>query len=152
MTQARVPRVVYELQGMRCLAAIVPFALAAGGCGHHGNDEYEVPYPAVALSSGGTFHLEATTPDGEPLVRGVHAFDLVVERADDGAPATGLAIAVKPWMPAMGHGSPYDGDALEVSAGAYRIENVSFFMAGLWELRLTLEPTDEHATLAFEVR
>lgn len=55
-------------------------------------------------------------------------------------------------MPAMGHGSPYDGEAVEVGDGHYRFQDVSLFMAGVWELRVTLNPGGEDAVLAFDVR
>jgi hypothetical protein len=122
------------------------------GCGDGAMEPSALPYPATATSSDGTFLLVATDPSGAPLVRGVHNFDVRVQRAEDGEPATALVLDVTPWMPAMGHGSPYDGHSVEVGDGAYRLEGVSLFMAGVWELRVAIEPEGEHAILAFDVR
>lgn len=125
--------------------------VALVGCGGDG-EASALPYPAIAVSRSGRLALEATTSSGVPLVRGVHTFDLQVERTEDGQPASGLTLEVTPWMPAMGHGSPYDGQVVELEPGRYQVADVSLFMAGVWELRTAIGPEEDHATLAFDVR
>ncbi|MBM4373460.1 MAG: FixH family protein [Deltaproteobacteria bacterium] len=139
-------------------AGVVPrlaLALASlvfvAGCGES-MEPSALPYPATALSRDGRYRLEATVPGGAPLVRGVHAFDVRVDRAETGAPASGLTLEATPWMPAMGHGSPYDGTSVELEPGHYLLTDVSLFMAGVWELRTAIGPDEDHATLSFDVR
>ncbi len=122
------------------------------GCGSTDSSDGLAANSATAISSLGSYVLEATVDGGAPVVRGVHGVALHVKRLDTGAPAAGLALAIQSWMPAMGHGSPYDGTVLESGGGNYRAEEVSLFMAGTWELRTTIEPGDERATLSFDVR
>jgi hypothetical protein len=121
------------------------------GCGAS-EEPSALPYPATALSRDGRYLLEATVPDGAPLVRGLHTFDVRVERLETGTPASGLTLEVTPWMPAMGHGSPYDGASVELEPGHYLLSDVSLFMAGVWELRTAIGPDEDHATLSFDVR
>ena len=127
-------------------------AFLASACGGTSAGTEGLPYPATAVSSDGSYLLEASTLEGAPIVRGVHTFDITVRQASDGEAVTGLTLTVKPWMPSMGHGAPYDGSVVELAKGAYRAEGVSLFMAGVWELRTTIEPGSEHATLSFDVR
>ena len=58
---------------------------------------------------------------------------------------TGLKVAVKLWMPDMGHGSspvkvvrPLNASGLP-EAGLYRAEEVHFVMAGAWEIRVVFK-------------
>jgi len=139
--------------GVRSLATLL-FAGAAllSGCSSSPSSEDALAYPATAISSLGTYAIEATVDGGAPIVRGVHGVALRVEPLVGGVSAEGLAITIQPWMPAMGHGSPYDGAVLEVGDGDYRAQEVSLFMAGRWELRTTIGPGGERATLSFDVR
>jgi hypothetical protein len=62
-----------------------------------------------------------------------------------GAPAAGVAIAVQPFMPDHGHGTPVEVVVSELDGGRYRLEPLELWMPGLWEVRLELtgiEPTD----------
>jgi len=143
---------VYERHVSVRLGWCLGFVLGVVGCGEGAAEPSALPYPASATSSAGSFLVVATEPGGAPIVRGVHDFDVQIQRVGDTTPATGLSLDVIPWMPAMGHGAPYDGDSIEVGDGRYRLEGISLFMAGVWELRVALEPEGEHAILAFDVR
>ncbi len=136
--------------GMARLAfALLAFTLT--GCGASDASSQRSHLPALATSSKGTYLLEATTPDGADLERGLDVVDVRVARASDGMPAAHLTIAVKPWMPAMGHGAP-PANGIEQGAGHYRVASLSLYMPGLWQLRTTLSPGDEDAVLELEVR
>ena len=130
---------------------LLGIAASLVACGGAPVDSSALPYPATAISSNGSWHLVSTVSGGAPIVRGVHDVDVQVARTEDGGVASGLVLDCTPWMPAMGHGSPYDGEAAEVGEGHYRFQDVSLFMAGVWELRVALNPGGEHAVLAFDV-
>ncbi len=108
--------------------------------------------PVVATSSNGTFVIEARTADGLPPARGLDSFDFYIVRAAGGDPATDLELRVIPWMPAMGHGAPEPKRVEPREPGHYRVEDVALYMPGTWELRTSIGPVDEHATLALDVR
>lgn len=109
---------------------------------------------AVVTSDGGSFTISVhSAPDAEPT-RGVNTLRLVVTRVADGTPASGLALDVVPWMPAMGHGTSVK-PAVEPGPdpGSYTVTNVNLFMPGLWEIRTTIGgPTSDHAAPQFDIR
>ena len=56
-----------------------------------------------------------------------------------GAPLPGLTMEVGTWMPDHGHGSPIVPTVTEDGEpGTYVIDPLNFFMAGLWEITITL--------------
>ncbi len=75
-------------------------------------------------------------------------------------PPAGLTLAVKLWMPSMGHGSsPVKIVRVQTSGGSivpgvFRVENVHFVMPGAWEIRVMLRDPDgkpvEQAALPYQ--
>ena len=67
---------------------------------------------------------------------GVNSFDLrITDR--DGNPAPGDEVVVEPAMPQMGHAiAPLTAGPLE--PGHYRVGDVGLFMAGQWEITVSL--------------
>ncbi|MGW4209170.1 FixH family protein [Lentzea sp. NPDC004789] len=67
---------------------------------------------------------------------GVNSFDLrITDRA--GNPAQGGEVVVEPAMPQMGHAiAPITAGPLE--PGHYRVADVGLFMAGQWEITVSL--------------
>jgi len=67
---------------------------------------------------------------------GVNSFDLrITDRA--GNPAPGNEVVVEPAMPQMGHAiAPITAGPLE--PGHYRVGDVGLFMAGQWEITVSL--------------
>ena len=67
---------------------------------------------------------------------GVNAFDLrITDR--EGNPAPGDEVVVEPAMPQMGHAiAPLTAGPLE--PGHYRVGDVGLFMAGQWEITVSL--------------
>jgi YtkA-like len=55
-----------------------------------------------------------------------------------GAPVSGLALTVVPWMPAHGHGASVEPTVSETAPGTYAVTPLDFFMAGQWELRTAI--------------
>jgi hypothetical protein len=94
-----------------------------------------------------------SAPDAQPS-RGVNALRLIVTRAVDGTPASGLTLAIVPFMPAMGHGaSTTPSVAADPEPGSYTVRDVNLFMPGLWEIRATIGgDAPDHATAQFDVR
>jgi hypothetical protein len=91
----------------------------------------------------------------QPPGRGTNYVELTVLGATDKVPRSGLTLSVKPWMPAMNHGTsivPKVSSAGDAGAGTYLISDVDLFMPGLWQLRTTItgSMTDDVAP-AFEI-
>jgi len=61
-------------------------------------------------------------------------FELELEIASDGGPATELDVRVSGWMPDHGHGTNYQARTTELGEGHYRVRGLLFHMPGLWEL------------------
>ena len=55
-----------------------------------------------------------------------------------GAPVSGLALTVVPWMPAHGHGASVQPAVTETAPGVYAVTPLDFFMAGQWEVRTAI--------------
>src|SRR5215831_261190 len=107
----------------------------AGDAGAPANDTFSAEPQQVISSDNGTFHIEIWSAP-HPAVRGVNRFRLDVTDSA-GAPASGLAIAVQPWMPAHGHGTSVVPQVMPLGAGSYEIDQVYFYMAGSWQLRMS---------------
>ncbi|HEY8927210.1 MAG TPA: FixH family protein [Polyangia bacterium] len=136
------------------LGALLSFSLAA--CGGDVPPSGPVTFPADALmslpSDAGRFVVTVRTSP-QPPVRGVDAVQLQI--ADGaGAPVDGLSIEAVPWMPAHGHGTSTQPHVEPQGGGVYEITNVNLYMAGLWELRSTLQFAEGADTVApaFDVR
>ena len=60
----------------------------------------------------------------------------------DGAPADNLMLAVVPFMPDHGHGTPIKVRVTPSAGGNYKLERVNLFMAGLWQVTITIKTGD----------
>lgn len=108
---------------------------------------------ATVTSDSNTFRLALySAPEVQPS-RGLNSFRLVVTKVADESPASGLEIAIVPWMPAMGHGASVRPSVdVGTDPGVYLVSNVNLFMPGLWELRTTIGGSEsDHATAQFEI-
>lgn len=92
----------------------------------------------------GTFGM-AVTADPAPPDVGPVAFTFQV--TDAAGPLMDGAVQIRPFMPLHGHGSvPEILEGVPDGAGGYAVEAVDLFMAGLWEIHVTVtsaETTDE---------
>jgi hypothetical protein len=69
-----------------------------------------------------------------------------------GKPVDGLTFSVVPWMPAMGHGTSLVPTVTPMGKGTYAVGDLSLFMPGEWELRLTFSgSTSDTANPVFDV-
>jgi len=141
------------------LLLFLPLLLAApSACGGGDADEtssagtFSATPAATVTTDTGTYRIEVhSAPDALPT-RGVNELRLIVTHASDGTPASGLVLAIVPFMPAMGHGGSVTPTvSADAVPGTYSVSNVYFFMPGLWELRTTVA-TNENATAQFEVQ
>ena len=139
----------------RLLTVAFAMATAIGGCSSGSSQESTAlgatPLMTVMSQSGDLEIAVRTAP--QPPVRGTNNIELTITGATDGAPRDGLALAVKPWMPAMGHGTSIVPTIAAETDGKYLISNVDLFMAGLWEIRLTIPGTPEdYAAPSFQIQ
>jgi hypothetical protein len=58
-----------------------------------------------------------------------------------GNPITGATLAVAPFMPDHGHGPPALPLWMEMGGGTYVINQIDFFMPGIWQVTFTITPT-----------
>jgi YtkA-like len=100
-----------------------------------------------------TVGIEATTPAGvtvriasaapTPPDVGDNTWTLEVVDAS-GAPVTGLAPVVTPWMPLHGHGlAPAEYSCVEEADGRYVVDTFDLVMPGLWQFTVEVADGDE---------
>jgi hypothetical protein len=143
-----------NIRGCVAFTAIV-LGSAIGGCSSSGSEEATAlgatPLMTVTSQSGNLKIAVRTSP--QPPVRGTNNIELTITGATDGAPRDGLALGIKPWMPAMGHGTSIVPMIAPETGGKYLVSNVDLFMAGLWELRLTIPGTpQDYAAPSFQIQ
>jgi hypothetical protein len=133
----------------------VVFTTVIAGCSSGATPESvgfgAAPLMTVSSQSGQLAVDVRTSP--QPPAQGTNEVLLTITDKADGAPRDGLDVAVKPWMPAMGHGTSIAPTVVPQMNGTYLISNVDLYMAGLWQLRLTISgSTQDNATPAFEIQ
>jgi len=106
---------------------------------------------ATLTTQGGAFDVEVRTAPEQPPSRGLVSVEYRI-KAHGGAPIDGLALAVVPYMPAMGHGASTRPSVSAEGGGRYVITGVELFMPGTWELRTQITGTQEDsAAPSFEI-
>jgi hypothetical protein len=88
------------------------------------------PTPAAPVTGENTLHIHLMDPEGNGL--------------------TGASVAVEPWMPAHGHGSPEEPVVEEASDGVYTVSNLVYSMPGHWEVRIDITHDDTSDRLVAE--
>ena len=87
----------------------------------------------------------------QPPPRGTIAVEFTVTNTA-GAPIDDLSLAVRPWMPAHGHGTSVVPTVTPEGQGKYLSTNVDLFMPGHWELQTSFSgPVTDYAAPAFDV-
>lgn len=130
------------MDGRRALllsAAVVALAaVGASGCGGQAGEPTAPALvfpgaPALAVASASRqLGIDVWWSPQQPTV-GYAAAQLAIHDAG-GAPVTGLALTIVPFMPAHGHGASVDPQVSETAPGVYVATPLDFFMAGHWEL------------------
>jgi hypothetical protein len=110
------------------------------------------PGQAVVSDSGALSIGIRWSPD--PPVVGLVAAELTTVDVRDAAqePASGLSLAVVPWMPSHGHGTSVVPAVEETAPGIYVVTRLNLFMPGEWQLRTTISgPIDDAVNPTIEV-
>jgi hypothetical protein len=130
------------------------------GCGDtdsstEGPSTGEFPKDALVTvtSKQGKLRLATWTSPEQPPSRGTLRVRLLITDTTSGANVAGLKLAMSPEMPSMGHGTPVIPKIEDSGEGVYLASDVNLFMAGRWDLRVTIagSVTDE-AVIPVDVR
>ena len=77
-----------------------------------------------------------------PPQKGDNTFTLAIKNSA-GVPQSAATIAVTPFMPDHGHGSPIKAEVSELASpagsGQYRASPVNLFMPGLWQITVSAQ-------------
>ncbi|RMH38624.1 MAG: hypothetical protein D6689_19025 [Deltaproteobacteria bacterium] len=143
-------------------AAVVVVAACGGDDGdHHGGADGAVDCAQetradafapgmVKMGDNGTA-VRLVEADPAPPARFDNAWVLAVEDAS-GAPRDDAQVAVTPWMPDHGHGTPIEAVVTpRGSDGLYDVAPINLWMPGLWEIRIdaTVDGVDDRVVFAF---
>lgn len=135
--------------------AILLLAGLVASCG--GGEVPDAAFPAAPLttveSRDGKLKLAVFTAPEQPPSRGnITAKFQVTDRAN-GAPVDGLQFDIVPEMPSMGHGTPTVPRVSAKGDGTYLAEDVDLFMAGRWDLVMTITgKVSDAAVVTIDVR
>ncbi|MCC6215834.1 MAG: FixH family protein [Polyangiaceae bacterium] len=114
-------------------AALLAFAAAACGA----PPEPDARDLSGLLSQAGALR-GSFTPAPDPPATGDNSLAMQLALVD-GAPLVGAALALEPWMPAHGHGTPTVPVVVELGAGSYRADRIHLTMPGHWEIGIRVE-------------
>lgn len=133
----------------------IALAMATAGCSSSAPSE-SIGFGAAPLmtvtSQSGQLTIDVRTSP-QPPERGTNEVELTITGVTDSLPRNGLVLGVKPWMPAMGHGTSVAPSVVPGTNGKYLVSGVDLFMPGLWQLRLTMTgTTEDNAAPAFEIQ
>ncbi len=115
------------------VAVAVAGLIFASACG----DPDEQPSMASGVFEGDNgLVVEATLSPDPPQVGEV---DMEMELSVDGQLPEEVEVDVEPWMPSHDHGSNTDAVVSEEKPGRFVVEDLTFSMAGIWELRVAVD-------------
>ena len=140
------------LSSLRSTLALAGVALSACSSASTTETTGFTASPLVTTTSTGGSLLVDVRTSPQPPVEGMNEARVTLTDSASGAPVDGLTMAVVPWMPAMGHGTSLVPTVKALGDGVYEVDQLSLFMGGEWELRLTLDgPMHDTANPAFNV-
>jgi hypothetical protein len=138
------------LAALRLAPGATATVLAVGGLALWGCGAPPMPGAGSTAAFSGAALMTLSTPDNalrievrtapQPPERGMNAAELRASSAA-GEPVDGLELTVVPWMPDMGHGTSLTPVVTAPGGGEYRVDNLSLFMAGRWQLRTSIAGT-----------
>jgi hypothetical protein len=106
------------------------------------------PYASLT-GNAGKLRIELRTSPQPPAV-GNDDVQLAITDPS-GSPLDGLTVAVKPWMPAHGHGTS-ETTVVAEGGGKYLVTNVYLYMSGVWQLQITVSgPVNDYAAPELEL-
>ena len=126
------------------------------GGGHPGADDGADTYHAGLEREGEEGRVRVRLVDSDPVPQdtGLYTWTLTVEDLE-GEPVVGASVSAEPTMPAHGHGTfPAITEATPLEeVGHFRLADMDLFMAGVWDVALTVSLVDGGAdTLTFHFR
>jgi hypothetical protein len=130
------------------------FMCAAAACGTTDSSLNDGPLVQIAdaTSTSGAYDVTVFAHTST-LTRGNYILQYVFTSSADGSPVDDLGVTIVPWMPAMGHGTSITPSVTPLGSGAYELDDIDLYMAGLWQLRTTTtadQPDDVAPTLQVE--
>lgn len=111
--------------------ALAIFLLGCSSSAPAGSSDF--PPSAYQTVRGTNVTIELRTSPTQPPMRGTDAMELTV--LDRGVPKDALPLAVSVYMPSHGHSSP-PPEIVPAGNGKYRMDRVSLFMPGHWEMKV----------------
>ncbi len=108
----------------------------ATGCAADGRKDI---YTAGLSKPAGRFSVKLVESRPGPPIKGTNAMTLEVLDAS-GQPLDGATITVTPWMPDHAHGSAVKPEVTPLGGGKYDVEKVYLAMAGLWQIKIAVQP------------
>jgi len=118
------------------------------GCATDPRDD---TYAAGMMKPGTQGNFQFVLMTANPGPPGLDANTWTVKLQDmGGAPVPGATFAtIKPWMPDHGHGSTATPTVTDNGDGTYTVDDLYFFMAGLWQVPLTVQVNGKGDTVTF---
>ncbi len=111
-------------------------ATPATGCAADGRKDI---YAAGLTKPAGTFTVKLVEATPGPPIKGTNAMTLELLDAE-GRPVDDATVTVTPWMPDHAHGSAVKPEVTSLGGGRYSVEKVYLAMAGLWEIKVSVQP------------
>jgi hypothetical protein len=96
-------------------------------------------YTAGLAKPAGSFSVKLVESRPGPPIKGTNAMTLEVLDAG-GQPVDGATITITPWMPDHAHGSAVKPIVTPMGGGKYDVEKVYLAMAGLWQIKVAVQP------------
>ena len=139
------PKFAYSTLRLMGAMTVVLLAILLLGCGDEDGDydrasnDYDIDDDVV---------LALTFSPDPPRVGDV---ELSMELIVDGEPIEGAGFDIEPWMPSHGHGSSTEPEVFDVGDGTYTVDELTFSMAGHWELRIDMDYGDRNRELVVDL-
>ncbi len=137
-------------------ALALAFVLATSACSSEPAppDSTFTATPLTTVTSrDGHLKLAVFTAPEQPPSRGVITTKMIVTDAAKGNAVDGLVFDIAPEMPSMGHGTPTVPRVSAKGSGVYVAEDVDLYMAGRWDLRMTITgAVTDGAVVTIDVR
>lgn len=101
----------------------------------------------VVKSDEGSFTIKVRMEPSRPVIGDNAVMLTVLDRTNN--PVEGAVVEVVPWMTAHSHGSSRKTVVKERGKGVYFVEDVTFTMAGDWDLLITIrkDQTEDRAII-----
>ncbi len=131
----------------RTVATVALVLFVFAGCGDTSGSDDQTSASGVYEGDDGLMLDLAFAPD--PPQAG--EVDLMIDATVDDEPLEDATIDIEPWMPAHSHGSNTEPVVHHEGDGHYHVDDLTFSMAGQWELRFDVDWDDGDSELIVEL-